>query len=235
MKNLAIIPARGGSKRLPKKNIKLLNGKPLIQYTLDAVKNSGVFDEIILSSDDDEILNIGATIDGITPAKRDSKFAGDKVKVIDLIQFIANKPEIQEEFDTIGLFLPTCPFRTSKHIQEGFKLLTPNDFSVVSVTEMQEPVQLTVSIDNNDIMNPEAIMKPSPLVTGNTRSQDFETIFRVNGGFYIAWIKKFIKKENYFQGQVKAYKMPPLNSVDIDYQLDFDWAEHLLKNGHIEL
>ena len=101
MKKLAIVPARGGSKRLPKKNIKPLIDKPLINYTLEAVVNSGVFDTVILSSDDDVILEIGSKIDGVTPEKREAELAGDKVKVIDLIKQIADRPNYEETYDVI--------------------------------------------------------------------------------------------------------------------------------------
>ena len=232
-KGIAIIPARGGSKRLPRKNIRLLNGKPLIYYTLEAVKQSKLFSKIILSSDDVEILELGSKVDGITIEKRDKSLAEDNVKVIDLVKKIASR-EVNH-FDYIGLFLPTCPFRTSKHIVDGFKLLTRADFSVVSTTEMQDPIQLSMTIGNNNIANPEAILNPSPLVTGNTRSQDFEKYYRVNGGFYISWLDKFVEKDNFFQGPIKALQMSNLHSVDIDYELDFKWAEYLLKNKYITL
>lgn len=235
MKKLAIVPARGGSKRLPRKNIKELNGFPLIHYTLRAVLDSGHFNEVILSSDDEEILEIGAELKGVTPEKRSAELAGDKVKVIDLIKAIADRPGYTEEYDIIGLFLPTCPFRTATHIKEGMTLLQEDDFSVVSVTTMEDPVQLSLTIGDDNVMNPEALLSPSPLVTGNTRSQDMETYYRVNGGFYIAWLKKFKEKENFFQGKVKAYKMERLYSIDIDYELDFEWAEFLIKNEYLKL
>lgn len=235
MKKLAIVPARGGSKRLPKKNIKLLNGKPLINYTLEAVVNSNVFDTVILSSDDDNILEIGSKVNGVTPEKREQELAGDKVKVIDLIKKIADRPGYEEEYDVIALFLPTCPFRTAKDIREGFKLLSEDCYSVVSINEMKDPVQLTATIDDRDVIDPSAIINPSPLVTGNTRSQDFQKIYRVNGGFYIAWLKEFRNKDNFFQGTTKGYIMNKDYAVDIDEQLDFEWAEYLLKNEILKL
>lgn len=235
MKNLAIIPARGGSKRLPEKNKKKLFGKPLINYTLEAVVESGLFTDIILSSDDQDILNLGAQIPGVTPENRNEQFATDTSKVIELIKAIAQRPDVRNKYDCIGLFLPTCPFRTAKHIIEGFALLTPDDFSVVSITEMGDPVQLSVSLGEDNIINPEALLQPSPLVSGNTRSQDFTTYYRVNGGFYIAWLEKFLQKENFFQGQVKGYVMERLYSVDIDNQLDLEWAEFLVTKKYINI
>jgi CMP-N,N'-diacetyllegionaminic acid synthase len=233
--NLAVIPARGGSKRLPGKNVIELDGKPLIHYTLEAAVNSGCFDTIILSSDDDEILEIGAMIEGVTPEKRPEEYSGDKVKVIEWIKAISDRPGYAEKFEKIALLLPTCPFRTAQHIKEGMQLLQHDDLSVVSTCEMEDPVQLSMTIDEDHVADLSALINPSPLVTGQTRSQDFNKYYRVNGGFYIAWMDKFRRVDNFFQGRVKAYKMDKLNSVDIDYQINLEWAEYLLKNNRIKL
>ncbi len=233
--NIAIVPARGGSKRLKRKNLRLLNGKPLVQYTLEAVSKSGQFEKIILSSDDEDILAVAREVNNITPERRDDRFSGDTVKVIDLVQSIAHREDVRNTYSRIGLFLPTCPFRTAEDIRGGIKLLEEDDFSVVSIKEMEEPVQLTMTLGDDEVIDPEAILNPSPLVTGNTRSQDFQKIFRVNGGFYIAWLKKFHEKENFFQGRVKGYVMKSEYSVDIDYEINFQWAEYLLRSGLVNL
>jgi len=236
MNNLAIIPARKGSKRLPRKNVLPIDGKPLICYTIEAVVASAQFDTIIVSSDDEEVLETASSYSQVTTEFRDVSLAGDKVKVIDLIKSIADRPGYVDRFDLIGLMLPTCPFRTAEHIRNGIGLLSDEDFSVVSVCEMQDPVQLSLSINPDSlVMNPEALFSPSPLVTGETRSQDFEQYYRVNGGFYISWIKKFVQKKNFFQGQVKAFEMPALHSVDIDYEIDILFAELLLSRGLVSL
>ena len=156
IKRLAIIPARGGSKRLPRKNLLSLGGKPLIAHTINAVINSGCFDKIIFSSDDDEMLNYASKYNQLVPVTRCSTLAGDTVKVIDLVRKIATEHE-KQYFDQIGLFLPTCPFRSAKDIAEGIQLLTKDDFSVVSVNEMNDPLQLSLSVDlESNIANPEA-------------------------------------------------------------------------------
>lgn len=234
-KNLAIIPARGGSKRLPRKNILPLNGKPLILHTLEAVVFSKQFSKIILSSDDEEILKIGSSVKGVDLESRDATLAGDTVKVIDLVHAIARRPGYASEFEKIGLFLPTCPFRNHMHINGGLEMLTREDFSVVSMCEMGDPIQLSATIDHHGIINPEAVMSPSPLVTGQTRSQDFDKTYRVNGGFYIAWLDKFLKKENFFQGPVKGYIMERMHSIDIDHDVDLEYAELLIKKGYIKI
>ncbi len=233
MKRIAIIPARGGSKRLPRKNLLHLGGKPLFEYTIDAVVNSNCFETILFSSDDDEMLELASRKKGVTTEKRVPRLATDSVKVIDLVKEITDKSEYKK-FDQIGLFLPTCPFRSAKHISVGIKYLTPDDLSVVSVCEMNDPLQLSLTLDpKTQIMNPEAILNPSPLVTGDTRSQDFKKYYRVNGGFYISWMKKFREKENFFQGQVKGYIMDKIESIDIDHAHDLDYANMLLEKNYI--
>lgn len=181
------------------------------------------------------MLELVSTNKKVTAEKRVSELATDSVKVIDLVKEITNKPE-NSKYDQVGLFLPTCPFRSAKHISEGIKYLTSDDLSVVSVCEMNDPLQLSLSLDSKTkIMNPEAILNPSPLVTGHTRSQDFKKYYRVNGGFYISWMEKFREKENFFQGQVKGYIMDKIESIDIDHAQDLDYASMLLDKKYISV
>ena len=233
MKNLAIIPARGGSKRLPRKNLLPVGGKPLIDYTLRAVVDSQYFETILFSSDDEEMLEYANKFKEISTEKRESRLAGDKVKVIALVKEIASRTDF-DDYDQVGLFLPTCPFRKAQHIIEAAALLENSDYSVVSVCPMVDPLQLSLTIDKtSNIINPNAILNPSPLVTGQTRSQDFETYYRVNGGLYIAWLDQFRKNDNFFQGIIKGYVMSELESIDIDYKHDLDIANLLLEKQYI--
>ena len=235
MKRLAIIPARGGSKRLLNKNKLSLGGIPLIDHTIHAVTSSGCFEKIIFSSDDDQLLEIASLNKKLSLEKRESSLATDKVKVIDLVKQIVHRKEY-DDFDQIGLFLPTCPFRNATHIKEGIELLDQDDFSVVSICEMNDPLQLSLTINSETkIISPESVLSPSPLVTGNTRSQDFSNFYRVNGGFYISWLDKFRLKQNFFQGQVKGYLMSSLQSIDIDHDYDLDYANMLLEKNYIRL
>lgn len=225
MKRLAIIPARGGSKRLPRKNVLPLCGKPLITHTIEAVLRSGCFSKTIVSSDDDEILSLGREYPDVTVEQRDPALAGDKIKVIDLVKRIAARGE-HDDFDQIALLLPTCPFRSAEDISNAADLLTANEFGVVSVCEMADPVQLSMTVDSETaVIDPEALLKPSPLVTGQTRSQDFRKYYRVNGGIYLAWLEQFRLADNFFQGRVKAHAMPQERSVDVDTELDLAIAE----------
>tara|TARA_B110000046_G_scaffold61562_2_gene69173 strand:- start:4549 stop:5253 length:705 start_codon:yes stop_codon:yes gene_type:complete len=231
MKGLAIVPARGGSKRLPRKNLKMLGGKPLVQHTLDAALDSNIFSKIILTSDDEEILEIGRGIEGITAEKRNPEHAKDTAKALDLVLSIVSREEIQNEFDFVALLLPTCPFRDAKDISDGFKLLTTDFDSVVCITEMGDPIQLSVGLDEDSKqIDPNVILNPSPLITGNTRSQDFQKYYRANGGFYMSWTKSLLKNKNYFKGKVKGHAMDPRKMIDIDYESDFKLAEFIYNN-----
>lgn len=232
-KALAIIPARGGSKRLPGKNIKPLQGKPLISYTIEAAIKSDCFTKILLSSDDEEILEIGRQYQEVEGEVRPSRLAGDQVKVLELVCEIAERPELKENYDVIALLLPTAPFRQAKHIQAGFEELTPNIDSVVSLTTYEFPPQLSVTLEENQLITP--VFNPCPLITGDTRSQDQKLIYRPNGGFYISWWQSFLVNQNFWKGKVKGYPMSRLASVDIDDQTDLDYAEFLLKQEAYQL
>ena len=235
-RNLAIIPARGGSKRLPGKNIKLLNGKPLIHYPLITAVNSKMFDRVVFSSDDENYLKIAAEIDGVTPVKRNDALASDTTKVWDLIHYIVSQEEIRASFDTVSLLMPTCPFRLPSDIQKAFEIFTDDCDSVISISEMRDAVQISVGFDNkSDFIDVNAVLNPSPLVAGNTRSQGFQKYYRPNGGIYISRIERFIQEKSFFTGRVKGITFDELKSVDIDTNLDFEWAEYLLKNGYINL
>lgn len=231
---LGVIPARGGSKRLPGKNIKELNGKPLVSYTIESAIHSGIFTEIWLSSDDDNILDVAKYYPEITPKKRESKYAQDTTKVLELMNNIASDKALQEKFDVIALLLPTCPFRRSSDLVSGLNMLTTDADSVVSFTDFEFPHAMSVNIDEvNKVISP--VFSPSPLITGNTRSQDHPPVFRPNGAFYMAWWGKFMVNQNYFQGQVKGYTMDRRYSADIDTETDFEYAEFMLQKGRVEL
>jgi CMP-N-acetylneuraminic acid synthetase len=234
MNNLAVIPARGGSKRLPRKNVLPIGGRPLVRWTLDAAVASGVFSTVILSSDDDEILAVGADVQGVVCEKRPCELAGDAVKVIDLIKDIAARRGYDEVYDTISLLLPTCPFRTAEDIRGAFALLKPEIYGVVSIAPMVSAPQLSTALDEEGCLVPDALLHPSPLVTGMTRSQDFRPYYVVNGGIYTAWIKKFRIRDNFFQGVVKGYVMSALHSIDIDLEHELEIARHLVEKGYIQ-
>jgi CMP-N-acetylneuraminic acid synthetase len=226
MKNLCIIPARGGSKRFPNKNISILNGKPLVVHTIDAALESGIFDKIIFTSDSDVILETVSEHRGESPnlhlSKRPDHLSTDTSKVIDTVCFYR---DLNLEFEKIWLLLPTCPLRDYKDILEVNSLLTKEIDSVISITEMEFPPTLGLIVD------PEGHIKSSdpssPWENGNTRSQDHPTVHRPNGAVYCSWMKKFQSNNSFYKGKVKGYFMPRSKSIDIDTKFDFELAQVL--------
>lgn len=225
-KSLAIIPARGGSKRLPRKNLRKLQGIPLVAHTLNAVEESGCFDKVLLSSDSPEILDIASGYKTIDLHHRPKELSGDFVTALTLVNSIVALPEIHKEYDIVTLLLPTAPFRTAEHIQHGMELLTEEVDGVVSLTSFEFPPQLSVYMEGG-IIKP--VFTPCPLITGDTRSQDQAPIYRPNGAFYIQWMTKFLENQNFWKGTVAGYYMERADSADIDTELDLEYAEFMME------
>ena len=230
MERLCIIPARGGSKRLPGKNIKYLNGKPLVFYTIDAVLKSDMFDKVIFTSDDDTILdtvsnNYSSTV--LEVIKRPLELATDTSKVIDTVMYF-----LDDDYDQTWLTLPTSPMKISEDFVKSSELLKEDDDSVISYTEMEFPPTLGLVVKNNNIL--EDYDQTQPWQNGNSRSQDHPTIYRPNGALYGAWTSKLKENKNYYVGQTKGYFMPRYRSIDIDTQFDFDLAEFTLKYNNVQ-
>ena len=225
MKKLCIIPARGGSKRLPGKNIKLLNGKPLTFYTIDAVIKSEMFDKIIFTSDSVQINNmVEASYSGLVDVVvREKELATDTSKVIDtVISFL------DDRYHQTWLTLPTSPLKLADDYVSACNLLTNDVDSVLSYTEMEFPPTLGIMVNEEGIIQDHDASLPWQ--TGNTRSQDHPTVYRPNGALYGSWTAKLRENKNYYVGNVKGHYMPRSRSIDIDTLTDFKMAEYMLKS-----
>lgn len=222
-KFLAIIPARGGSKRLPRKNILNLGGKPLIAWSIEASEKSKYIDKTIVTSDDDEILNISQKY-GANTIKRPGELASDHATTFDAIKHSIETLKIK--YDYIVLLQPTSPLRTSKHIDKAIELLyDKNADAVISVCEVEHPVQWNMTLPQNLDMK-EFIKK-----IDTKRSQEQERHYRLNGAVYIAKTEKLLIQETFFLNEnVYAYIMDKQSSVDIDDQMDFDLASLYMEN-----
>lgn len=225
MTKLAVIPARGGSTRLKNKNIYLLNNKPLIYYTIEAVIDSGCFDTIIVSTDSDKIAEVATKFKGIVIYKRKPKHATSEVTVLEALLDMMNNIQ---KYNVFAYFLPTCPFRNCDDVKNGVKLLTKNVDSVVSVVEYAEPMQLALIKKQNTIM-------PvfDNLTVGQTNSQYIQKYYRPNGAFYISWWDNLIKNKNFFKGNIKGYEMTKEKSRDINNAFDMFIAERIIEYGII--
>jgi len=217
---LAIIPARGGSKRLPRKNALDLCGKPLIAWSIEAGLNSQYIDRVIVSSDDDEILKISKKF-GAETIKRPDDLASDIATTFDAIKHTIDN---LEKYDYIVLLQPTSPLRNEKHIDEAIELLeNKNADAVVSVCEMDHsPLWSNTLPEDNSMSN---FLRDEVL---NKRSQDLEKYYRLNGAIYICKTEKLLENKGFFlKDNIFAYTMDRKNSIDIDEETDFKMANIL--------
>lgn len=219
---LAIIPARGGSKRLPRKNVLDLAGKPLIVWSIEAGLKSKYIDELVVSSDDEEILEISKDL-GVKTIKRPDILASDTAATFDVIKHTI---ENFKKYDYIVLLQPTSPLRDENNIDEAIELSeSKNADAVISVCEVEHPTQWNMSLSDGDDMS--GFVKN----IDTKRSQEQEKHYRLNGAIYICNTKTLLKEKTFFlKENIFAYKMSRENSVDIDEELDFKMAEILANN-----
>ena len=220
---LAVIPARGGSKRLPRKNVLDLNGKPLISWSIEAGLKSKYIDNVIVSSDDEEILEVSNIFNANT-IKRPDILASDSATTFDALKHVI---ENVKKYDYIILLQATSPLRNETHIDEAIELMMLKDAdAVVSVCEMDHSPLWSNTLD--DSLTMKNFLKDEVL---NKRSQDLDKYFRLNGAIYICNIEKFLQEKSIFlKDNIFAYKMNRESSIDIDEKIDFQMAEFLQKS-----
>ena len=226
---LAVVPARGGSKRLPRKNLRLLGGKPLVCHTLDAAIDSGCFAEIVLSSDDPGILALAGDYPQVRPHRREADWSGDRCTVFDFLHHLVTEGGAGEGCDALALLLPTAPFRTVRSVRGVAAMLTREVDSVVSLCRYDFPPQFGVYLEEaTGEIRP--AFDPSPLLSGATRSQDQAPILHPNGAVYMAWIDAYRQYGTFYRGRCRGYEMDRYESLDIDSEADLEYAEFLLRN-----
>lgn len=230
MKILGIIPARGGSKSVPRKNIKELGGRPLIGWTIDAAKASGVFDRIILTTDDEEIAEAGKRLHIEVPFLRPKELAEDSTPTLPVLQHAVSWLEEREKYapEAVMLLQPVAPFRQARHIQEAVELFEKSGVdSVVSVVEIPghfSPYWAVVE-DGGGL---------AKLFTGDKiykrilRRQDFpKKTYAHNGAIYLFRTEFLFHPEtpNLYGEKVRIYPMEEKYSVNIDSHEDWELAE----------
>lgn len=223
---LAIIPARGGSKRLPRKNALNLAGKPLIAWTIEAGLKSRYIDKVVVSSDDDEILKISQNY-GSEIIRRPVELASDTATTFDAIRHAIENTE--REYDYTVLLQPTSPLRDEKHIDEAIELLMlKNADAVISVCEMDHsPLWSNTLPKDGDMSN---FLRDE---IKNKRSQDLESYYRINGAIYICKTERLLEEKTIFvKDNISAYSMDRKTSIDIDDLNDFYFASYFLSFSH---
>ncbi|HET8887037.1 MAG TPA: acylneuraminate cytidylyltransferase family protein [Salinimicrobium sp.] len=226
---LVIIPARAGSKGVFKKNIKELNGKPLIQYTIDAARKVFKDSDIVVSTDSPEIKKIASKklpVDSIVI--RPSALATDTTSMNDvLLNVIETMEKRGKIFKTVILLQPTSPFRKPIHIKEALKLYNSEFEMLVSVKETKANPYYTLQEENSD-----GYLERSK--DGNfIRRQDCPKVWELNGAIYIINVDALKAKPIYEFKKVKKYVMDEISSIDIDSSFDWSLAETIIEKSHL--
>lgn len=230
-KFLGIITARGGSKGIPKKNIKNLAGKPLIEYTFDAVKNSKLLDRCIISTDNEEIINFSRSKEIEVPFKRSAELATDFTKSIDVLIHAINYLKNQENYvpNYIITLQPTSPLRTGKDIDNAIELIKKNEDadSLVSVTEVPHNYNpYSIMLYKGKFL--ERYIKTKSIM----RRQEKPIFFARNGAaIYITSYNLLINEKKIIGEKCLPYFMPKERSIDIDDFFDWEIAEFIIKKN----
>lgn len=227
MKPLIIIPARGGSKGIPHKNIKPLNGKPLIHYTIDVARGIAKDEDICVSTDDPSIIkcveDYGMKVPFVRPAELATDTAGTYEVLLHALDFYEQQGR---EYDVVLLLQNTSPFRTVKHVKEALDLYRPDIDMVVSVNETKTNPYYNCFEENN-----EGFLKKTLDSTAFVRRQDAPKTYEYNGAIYVinpGQMKKMPLGK--FTRRVK-YVMDDIYSVDLDNLMDWKYAEFIIKEG----
>lgn len=218
---LAIIPARGGSKGVPRKNIRELAGKPLIAWTIEAAKKSKYIDKLILSSEDPEIIDIARQWGCDVPFIRPEGLSKDTTPGMEPILHAIQK---LEHYDYIVLLQPTSPLRDTSDIDKCIELCISQDSNAcVSVSETEKSPYWMFTLDHSNQMTP---MLKDKVV--NVRRQDLPTFVALNGAVYVAKCDWLLEYKTFMNSQTIAYVMPKERSIDIDTEFDLWIAEAIL-------
>ena len=221
MTSIAIITARGGSKRIPRKNIKNFCGKPIIAYSIKAAIDSKLFDEVMVSTDDEEIADIAKKYGASVPFLRSAENSNDFATTTDVLKEVLScyNEKLHKKYDYFACIYPTAPFVTSNKIKEAFKLLLKSSAdSIMTVTKYSFPPQ-------RSLVSQDGYLKYQYPEFSKTRSQDLEPIFHDCGQFYICKTDIFSKKGLLITDKTIPYEVPEEEVQDIDNYSDWNIAE----------
>lgn len=227
MSNLAIITARSGSKGIKDKNIKLLNGKPLMAYTIESARKSQFIDEVMVSTDSEVYAAIAKEYGAEVPFLRSRETSTDTASSKDVIlEVLSEYNKRGKRYDQFVMLQPTSPLRTEQNIDRAFQLYWEKKAdSVVSVCECEHSPLLsnTLPADCNMFGFIES--------ENNVRRQDLKTYYRLNGAIYISKVSTFLQIQTFYGKNSYAYIMEQCQSIDIDSELDFKIAELFMETN----
>ncbi len=228
LKSIAIVPARGGSKRIPRKNIRLFNGRPIITYSIEAALQAACFEQIIVSTDDEEIADIARAAGASVPFMRSAENSNDFATIADVCREVVQYcSRAGEEFEYICCILPTAPFVSADRLKQGYELLSAGDAdSVVPVAGFGYPVQRALEINDAGQMS---MIWPEYY---NARSQDLKASYHDAGQFYWIKVKSLLEQMRFFSETSLALVLPQMEVQDIDSLEDWQLAEIKYKILH---
>jgi CMP-N,N'-diacetyllegionaminic acid synthase len=225
---LALIPARGGSKGIPRKNLRLLHGDPLIAHSIRTAKSCSQLSRIVVSTDDPEISRVALQYGADVPFLRPPELSTDSAKSVDVAIHALNMVELEQktEYDAVCLLEPTSPLRTPADVAAALDLLSTSQAdAVVSVYRIESPHPIkTLKIDNDRLV-PFIADRWKP----NLTRQELPSVFAVNGAVYCIRRDPLIAHRSFWGTNAAPYVMPEERSVNIDNEFDLALAEFLLQ------
>ena len=215
-KNICIIPARGGSKRILKKNIKLFFGKPIIAYSIQAAIDSNIFDEIMVSTDDNEIMKIAIEFGAKVSFLRSNQNSNDFSTLSDVIVEVIEKyTELGKKYENVCCILPTAALVAPKNIIESYsKLMSTNCKAVIPIIKFSYPIQRSLGLEKG-------ILRMREIQHLRTRSQDLKDYYHDSGQFYWINTEYFLKEKEIFTDKSASFELKEYEVQDVD-TLD-DW------------
>ena len=225
-KVLGIIPARGGSKRLLKKNIQLLGGKPLVAWSIQAAQETDLIDKVVVSTEDAKISEVAIQWGVDDVIHRSEQLSGDDASTNNvIIEVLENLEEKGERYGYLVLLQPTSPLRTAAHIKSAFsRIEVSNAIGAVSVCRTEHPMEWMGKISDDGSMD--SFIKTTEL---EKSSQEFSPSYQINGAIYISNVNKFLEEKTVFlKSGMVVYEMDRASSVDIDDEYDLQLASWLI-------
>lgn len=229
MGNIAIILARSGSKGLPNKNIRPLNGVPLLAYSVKAAVDSGIFETVMVSTDSEEYAEIARSYGAEVPFLRSAQAAGDTSSSWTAVREVLDTYEkMGKKYDMLALLQPTSPLRTAKHLQEAYALMQEkNAKAISSVCENEMPMAACNYME--DDLNIVGFCEDKSNDQNYTPRQKSRTLYRLNGAIYFCKVDAFRTQESIYDDACYAYIMDRIHSVDVDDIIDFQMAEAIVQ------
>jgi len=225
---LAVIPARGGSRRVPRKNLRDVAGKPLVAHAVEQVGEASVVDEAVVSTDDPEIRSVARKYGGNVPFERPARLATDTAASVDVVAHALDWFAARDEtFDVVAMVQATVPFRTPADVDGAIRALYEADAdSVVTVSEFGAPPLWSVAVDDDDLLYPQ--FQPDVLWADEVpRSQDLPRLLHPNGAVLAVRTAVFAEQRSFYTERTTGYEMPPSRSIDVDNEFDLDLARAL--------